>query len=349
MLIKIQDIKLKEGQTYTHIRSYSKFLILFVMLLILFVSINQNAEAEENFQTWLSSYKKFALDKGVSQETIDIAFKNVKYLEQVIKYDRKQPEFYEDTITYVEKRANNSRVKIAKKLFKKNETLFNEIENKFLVEKEILLALWGIETNFGKHVGKMDIISSLATLSYDKRRRDFFSAQLLVLLKLIDDKLIDPNTLYGSWAGAYGNFQFMPSSIKQYAIDYDNNKKIELKTSLKDSLASAANYINSIGWKKGQPCFYRVKLTGKINDKYVNSSARNIDYRFKIKKWKRKGILNFDGTELKNNYKAALIVPDGKPNTPAYLVFENYEKILQWNRSLRFGISVCTLANKIKI
>jgi membrane-bound lytic murein transglycosylase B len=307
------------------------------------------ANSDDNFNAWLSSYKKFALKKGVSQKTIDIAFKNVKFLAQVIKYDRKQPEFYEDTITYVNKRANISRVKTAKKLFKKNKTLFTEVENKFFVEKEILLALWGIETNFGKHVGKMDIISSLATLSYDKRRRDFFSSQLLILLKLIDDKLINPSTLYGSWAGAYGNFQFMPSSIKQYAIDYDNNNKIELKSSLKDSLASAANYINRIGWKKGQPCFFRVKLTNKIKDKYVNLSARKITYRFKVKKWKRKGVVNYDGTELKTNFRAALILPDGKPDTPTYLVFENYEKILKWNRSLRFGISVCTLANKIKI
>jgi membrane-bound lytic murein transglycosylase B len=307
------------------------------------------ANSDDNFNVWLSSYKKFALKKGVSQKTIDIAFKNVKFLAQVIKYDRKQPEFYEDTITYVNKRANISRVKTAKKLFKKNKTLFTEVENKFFVEKEILLALWGIETNFGKHVGKMDIISSLATLSYDKRRRDFFSSQLLILLKLIDDKLINPSTLYGSWAGAYGNFQFMPSSIKQYAIDYDNNNKIELKSSLKDSLASAANYINRIGWKKGQPCFFRVKLTNKIKDKYVNLSARKITYRFKVKKWKRKGVVNYDGTELKTNFRAALILPDGKPDTPTYLVFENYEKILKWNRSLRFGISVCTLANKIKI
>ena len=321
-------------------------LIILKFLLIGFVPV---ANSDDNFNVWLSSYKKFALKKGVSQETIDIAFKNVKFLAQVIKYDRKQPEFYEDTITYVNKRANISRVKTAKKLFKKNKTLFTEVENKFFVEKEILLALWGIETNFGKHVGKMDIISSLATLSYDKRRRDFFSSQLLILLKLIDDKLINPSTLYGSWAGAYGNFQFMPSSIKQYAIDYDNNNKIELKSSLNDSLASAANYINRIGWKKGQPCFFRVKLTNKIKDKYVNLSARKITYRFKVKKWKRKGVVNYDGTELKTNFRAALILPDGKPDTPTYLVFENYEKILKWNRSLRFGISVCTLANKIKI
>jgi membrane-bound lytic murein transglycosylase B len=322
--------------------------VFFLLFQILAVNFSFNTNAEENFETWLSSYKKFALKKGVSQKTIDNAFKNAKFLEQVIRYDRKQPEFYEDTITYVNKRANISRVKIAKKLFKKNKFLFNEIENKFLVEKEILLALWGIETNFGKHVGKMDIISSLATLSYDKRRRNFFSSQLLTLLKLIDDELMNPNTLYGSWAGAYGNFQFMPSTIKRYAIDYDNNNKIELKSSLDDALASAANYINKIGWKKGQPCFIRVKLRNNINNKYINSSARTISKRLKIKNWKKKGVVNFDGSDLETNFKAALILPDGKPNTPAFLVFENYEKILKWNRSLRFGISVCTLANMIK-
>lgn len=327
----------------------SKILIFFLMFQILVVSFSLKINAEENFETWLSSYKKFASEKGVSQKTIDIAFKKVKFLEQVIKYDRKQPEFFEDTKTYVDKRANISRVKTARKLLKENKMLFADVENKFSVEKEILLALWGIETNFGKHVGKMDIISSLATLSYDKRRRDFFSSQLLTLLQLIDDKLIDPDTLYGSWAGAYGNFQFMPSAIKRYAIDYDNNNKIELKTSLDDSLASAANYISSIGWKKGQPCFFRVKLKNNIEDKYINLSARTISNRFKIKKWKQKGIINFDGTELKTNLKAALILPDGKPGSPAFLVFKNYEKILKWNRSLRFGISVCTLAKMIKI
>jgi len=248
-----------------------KILRFFLLFKILIINFPFSANAEANFETWLTSYKNFALKKGISQETINIAFKNVKFLEQVIKYDRKQPEFFENTTTYVNKRANSARVKTAKKLFEKNKNLFDDVESNFYVEKEILLALWGIETNFGKHVGKMDIISSLATLSYDKRRRDFFSSQLLILLKLIDDKLVDPDTLYGSWAGAYGNFQFMPSSIKHYAIDYDNNNKIELKSSLDDSLASAANYINKIGWKKGQPCFFRVKLTNNIKDKSKNT------------------------------------------------------------------------------
>ena len=144
----------------------------------------------------------------------------------------------------------------------------------------------------------------------------------------------------------------MPSTIKNYAIDYDKNNKIELKDSLKDSVASAANYINKIGWKKDQPCFLRVNLKDNINKKYINSSARGISNRLKISQWIDKGVNSFDGSKLTDNInsdlKAALIVPDGEPNTPAFLVFHNYEKILQWNRSLRFGISVCTLASMIK-
>tara|TARA_B100000508_G_scaffold51407_1_gene39919 strand:+ start:43 stop:1038 length:996 start_codon:yes stop_codon:yes gene_type:complete len=327
---------------------FSKIITLLFLFKVLIFNSVFAATLDTDFETWLTSYKKNALKKGISQKTIDVAFKNVKFLEQVIKYDRKQPEFFEDTVTYVSKRATDSKAKKAEKLLKKNTHLFSEVENKFKVEKEILLALWGIETHFGKHVGKMDIISSLATLSYDKRRRDFFSSQLLTLLRLIDKKLIDPSKLYGSWAGAYGNFQFMPSSISRYAIDYDGNNKIELKISLADSLASAANYINKIGWEKGQPCFYRVKLTKKVKKKYINLSARKISHKLKISKWKSKGVVNFDGSELKTNLKAALILPDGKPETPTYLVFDNYEKILKWNRSLRFGISVCTLAGMIK-
>ena len=207
----------------------------------------------------------------------------------------------------------------------------------------------GNRNKFWKTCWKNGYNFILATLSYDKRRRDFFSSELLTLLKLIDEGLIDVNTLYGSWAGAYGNFQFMPSTIKSYAIDYDNNNKIELKTSISDALASAANYIHQIGWKKNQPCFYRVKLTKKIKKKYINLSARNISNKLSISKWKKKGVVSFDVSEINSNLKAALILPDGKPDSPAFLVFNNYEKILKWNRSLRFGISICTLANMIKI
>ena len=269
-----------------------KIFLVFIISLVLSTTSAFANLSQEGFDLWLKEYKLYVIKKGISKNTADRAFKNAKFLEKVIKYDRKQPEFFEDTITYVSKRATKSRANIASQLLKENEKLFSEVEKNFKVEKEILLALWGIETNFGKHVGKMDIISSLATLSYDNRRSEFFSKQLLILLELLDKNLIDLSSLYGSWAGAYGNFQFMPSTINNYAIDYDKNNKIELKSSLPDSLASAANYIQKIGWKTGQPCFARVKLTKKIPNKYINSSARKISNRLSISKWRKKGIIN---------------------------------------------------------
>ena len=328
--------------------NFLKIIFLSFIFLISSINLSFSELSQEGFDKWLSEYKKSVLERGISKETINKTFKYTKFLEKVIKYDRKQPEFYEDTITYVSKRATKNRAMIAKKKLSQNLNLFNEVEKKFNVEKEILLALWAIETNFGKHVGKMDIVSSLATLSYDKRRSEFFSSQLFTLLELIDKKLINPETLYGSWAGAFGNFQFMPSTIKSYAIDYDKNNKIELKKSLHDSLASAANYINRIGWRKNQPCFHRVDLSKKIKKKYINSSARGISNRLKLSKWKKMGVLNIDNLKFGQNLKAALIIPDGKPDTPTYLIFSNYEKVLKWNRSLRFAISVCTLAEMIK-
>jgi len=323
------------------------------LLLIFFLIYPQftYSNVEIDFNIWLNKFKIRALKKGISEETINSSFKNAKYLEQVIKYDRYQPEFFEDTKTYINKRATRSRMLKAKALLIKNQKLFDEVEKKFNVEKELLLALWGIETNFGKHVGKMDIISSLATLSFDKRRSEFFSKELIILLNLIDEKLIDVDTLYGSWAGAYGNFQFMPSTIENYAIDYDKNGKIELKKSLHDAVASAANYINKIGWKYKSSCFHKVELTKPISEKYINVSAKKIKNYLTIKSWKKKGIVDIQ--QINDKYKAALIIPDlavpeGNKNSPAFLVFGNYEKILKWNRSLRFGATVCTLVNMIR-
>ena len=331
------------------INNFFSILVLFFFLIVIYQNYVMADINQADFDKWLINFKKTAIKKGISQETVTLTLENVKYLKNVIKYDRKQPEFFEDTITYINKRASQKRIRSAKKLLKKNSALLNEIESNFGVEKEILLSLWGIETNFGRHVGKMDIISSLATLSFDKRRSKFFTYQLITLLKLIDKKIVDPKKLYGSWAGAYGNFQFMPTTINKYAIDYDEDNKIELKDSLHDSFASAANYINKIGWKKGEPCFVQVKLTKKIKSKYLNKSARSIKNKLNISSWKKMGIVNLDGSEIKNNYKSALIIPDGNEKSPTYLVFDNYEKILKWNRSLRFGITVCTLSKKIKI
>ena len=323
------------------------FIILFVILTNVAFSSN-----DMSFDKWLKNFKIHALKNNISESTFDMAMSDVVYLPNVIKYDRFQPEFYEDTKTYISKRSSDQKVKQGTKLYKSNKNFINSIDNKFSVEKSLLLALMGIETNFGTYVGKMDILSSLATLSFDERRSEFFTSELITILQLVESGKIDHNILYGSWAGAFGNFQFMPSTIEDYAIDYDENNIIELK-STKDSFASAANYINKIGWKKNQPCFIRVNLTKNVPKKLLNTSAKKLHNKNKFKLLK-KYIKNKDTDAINNNLIGSIITPDKDiiPNSenlePAYIVFENYEKILQWNRSLRFGLAVCTLKDKFE-
>ena len=322
------------------------------IFLILIICFSTNLKASDDFDLWLNDFSKKARDSGISNDTINMVLKNARFLPKVIKYDRYQPEFYEDTKTYINKRVTNNKIEKGKKLYKKNINKINEIEKKFLVEKELLLSLMGIETNYGNYLGKMDIISSLATLSYDKRRSKFFTNELLTLLKLVDNGLIDYRILYGSWAGAFGNFQFMPSTINNYALDYDNNNIIDLK-SINDSFASAANYINKIGWNNNKPCFKKIELNDNIPQKFLNTSAQKIKNKKKLKYFK-KYINNFEKIEMYKNLNSAIVTPDkdivdnADILSPAYIVFDNYELILKWNRSLRFALAVCTLKDNFK-
>ena len=325
-----------------------------IFFLIIFLSLpNSFAEKDLKFENWKKQFKVLALKNKISEKTFNLAMSNVKYLPKVIEYDRFQPEFYEDTKTYISKRASANKVKKGLNFYFQETYLINNVEKKFDIEKELLLALMGIETNYGKYVGKMDILSSLATLSFDKRRSEFFTNELLILLKLIDTNLIDYKTLYGSWAGAFGFFQFMPSTIKNYAIDFNNDNFIDLK-SPKDSYASAANYLNKMGWTNNEPCFYKIDLNQKINEKYLNVSAKKLVNKKRLKYFKNY-INDLDKlNNLDENLMAAIITPDKEivdnPNKlkPAYVVFDNYEIILKWNRSLRFALAVCTLKDKIK-
>ena len=321
---------------------------LFIIFSIFFNSILHSSEI--NFKDWLVDFKILALSNNISEDTFNKTMSNVVFLPDVIKYDRYQPEFYEDTKTYISKRSTKQKIKKGSDLFKKNKDFINLIDKKFSVEKELLLALMGIETNFGTYLGKMDILSSLSTLSFDKRRSDFFTKELITLLQLVEKDIIDHKILYGSWAGAFGNFQFMPSTIKNYAIDYDKNKVIELKDT-NDSFASAANYINKIGWKKNEPCFISVDLKIETPKSLLNTSAKNIHSKKKFKDLE-KYIINYAQYQIDKDLVAAIVTPDKDivPNSenlkPAYVIFQNYEKILQWNRSLRFALAVCTLKDK---
>ncbi len=285
-------------------------------LFFIFISINFSfADINKEFENWKLNFKKIALENNISESTFDKVMSDTKFLSDVIKYDRYQPEFYEDTKTYISKRTSSKKVSLGKKFY--------------------------------------EILSSLATLSFDKRRSEFFTNELLILLRLIENEQIDYKTLYGSWAGAFGFFQFMPSTMKNYAIDHDGNGYIDLKNN-NDAYASASNYLNQIGWKSENPCFYRIDLSDNIPSKYLNISAKKLHDKKKLKYF-RKFIKNNDQIDNKyNSLKVAIItpdkdiIPDAETLNPAYIVFDNYEIILKWNRSLRFALAVCTLKDKFK-
>ena len=312
-------------------------------ILFIFLYLTSNSYSNDDFNKWLINYKKYAVNQGISKKTVDEAFQNTRLLKRIIKYDRNQPEFIEKTNVYVGKRVNKQKVIYAKKLIKNNNNLLNKVEKKFSVPKNYLVALWGIETVFGKHKGKVDIISALATLSFDKRRSAYFSRELITLLKLIDKEIVSLDDLKGSWAGAHGNFQFMPSSIKNYAIDYNKDGKIDLYESLEDSFASAANYLKTIGWDRN-PWGVKVKLSKKLDSKNFTYDARKLAKQKKVKDWVKNGILLPKNFKINPNTKARLVKPDGKVSE-VYMVFNNYEKLLNWNRSLRFAITIGIFAD----
>ena len=313
------------------------------LILFIFLNLASNSYSNEDFNNWLINYKKYAVNQGISKKTVDEAFQNTRLLKRIIKYDRNQPEFIEKTNVYIGKRVNKQKVIYAKKLIRNNNNLLNKVEKKFSVPKNYLVALWGIETVFGKHKGKVDIISALATLSFDKRRSAYFSRELITLLKLIDKEIVSLDDLKGSWAGAHGNFQFMPSSIKNYAIDYNKDGKIDLYESLEDSFASAANYLKKIGWDRN-PWGVKVKLSKKLEAKNFTYDARKLAKQKKVKDWVKNGVLLPKNFKINPNTKARLVKPDGKVSE-VYMVFNNYEKLLNWNRSLRFAITIGIFAD----
>ena len=326
-----------------------KIKLFIVSILIIFNSATLIAD---DFNDWKVKFKKRAIKEGVSKDTVDKLIDRSKFLSDVIKYDRYQPEFYEDTKTYISKRTSSKKVKLGKIILNKENNIINKVSSEYKVDKNLLLALMGIETNFGNYLGKMDIVSSLATLSYDQRRSEFFTKELITLLKLVDAKIIDPSTLFGSWAGAFGNFQFMPSTIKNHAIDYNKDGSIDLKN-IEDSFASAANYLSNLGWNDNTPCFYRINLNENIPDKYLNTSAKKIKHERKVK-YLKNYIKNSSFLDKYDNLTAAIVTPDAEivenanKLKPAYIIFNNYKLILKWNRSLRFSLAVCTLKNSFE-
>tara|TARA_Y100000389_G_scaffold174915_1_gene185236 strand:- start:3185 stop:4183 length:999 start_codon:yes stop_codon:yes gene_type:complete len=329
---------------------FKKLLTIQLFILIFLFSNSKVLFADEidDFNAWLSNFEQKAIEVGISRQTIEKSFKNIELNKRVIELDQKQPEFTITLEKYLSNTTPRFRVNKGKKLYQENKDLLEEISNKFGVQPRFLLALWGIETSFGKYTGSFNVIRSLTTLSYDLRRRDYFTGELLNALKIIDQGHTNPESMDGSWAGAMGQCQFMPTSFINYAIDFDGDGKKDIWNTVPDVLASAANYLSLSNWNNKETWGREVSILNPIDESLVAVSARKVDVSKKLSTWSTLGVRRLDGSELPYlDINAYLVYPEGADGRK-YIVYENFKTILKWNRSLFFGIAVGTLSDLIE-
>jgi membrane-bound lytic murein transglycosylase B len=297
--------------------------------------------SSHSFEEFLDQVRKTATEQGVSKSTIDKAFFELMPRPSAIASDKAQAEFNQNFWHYVNKRVNKVRLNNGKDTLKNNASLLSKTSEKYGVPAYVIVAFLGLESNYGNYMGSESLIRSLATLAYDKRRSKFFTRELIAVLKLMDKKTI-PFDATGSWAGAMGAVQFMPTNVIAYGVDANNDGKVDLWNEKADIYASAANFLNKLGWKKGEkwgrealiPKNFDYQLTGLNNEKTVNE-------------WAALGVRRGNNSNLpKSNFKASLIVPMGHRG-PAFLVYRNFDTIMGWNRSILYALSVAYLSDRL--
>lgn len=343
--------------------------------------------AKEDFSVWLQNVKYEAKSLGISDDTTADFTSHTIFLPNVIKQDRAQPEFITPFLDYFSKRVDDKKVAYGRTLMLKHHELLTQIESKYGVPKQVLIAFWGMETQYGNVKGNIDVLSALATLAYEGRRSDFFRAQLLDAILMIELGYVDIERFKGSWAGAFGNMQFMPTTFMLYAVDGDADGVIDVVNSLPDAFASAAHYLASIGWKQNEPVMVEVKLPNDFDwqsaqlavrkapeewsklgvqvcvietDTTDNLTSMNIDTPLggDNQKTKRQ-VCDQEQTETTLNIKssgafpnvsgmASILLPQGWQG-PAFMVFDNFDIIMHWNRSVNYALSVAQLAKLLNL
>jgi membrane-bound lytic murein transglycosylase B len=321
---------------------FSSSLVLIITWVCLLPGFQAEAK-ENNFSGWLETLREEAYSAGISQKTLKAALTDItEPLPRVIALDRNQPESTQTLAHYVATRVNERRIANGRRMISRYPTWLGRIEKEYGVPRRFIVALWGIESNYGEYSGSFPVIQSLVTLAYDDRRGPYFRRELLDALWILDAGHIPLQRMKGSWAGAMGQSQFMPSSFRRFAVDADGDGRIDIWNSVPDVLGSAANYLNRAGWKKGQTWGRPVKLP-----KNFDLSRAGLGTRLPLSQWQALGVRRSDGSALPGrDLNASLIVPDG-PGGPAYLVYDNFRVLLAWNRSISFGVAVGTLADLI--
>ena len=297
---------------------------------------------EQSFADWLDGVKREARAAQISESTIETALAGIAPIPRVIELDRRQPEFTQTFWAYLEKRVTAGRVARGRRMLAQHRGLLERVQARYGVQPRFLVAFWALESNFGDHTGGFSVIGALATLAYDERRSAFFRSQLMDALKIVDQGHITPASMSGSWAGAMGQLQFIPSTFVNYAVDYDGDKRRDIWNSLPDIFASAANYLSRIGWRGDETWGREVRLPPDFDWGLIGLGKRRA-----LEEWQRLGLRRIDGRDLpRADLEAAVMLPAGHKG-PAFLVYGNFNAILKWNRSLLYAVAVGHLADRL--
>ncbi|ALO44673.1 lytic murein transglycosylase [Pseudoalteromonas phenolica] len=320
------------------------------------LSFSAFANTQAKFDEYVSKLKVEALEKGYSQTLIDEAFATVKFKKKVIKADKNQPEVVETLETYLPKRVPQWKVDRARSLYAKHKPVLEKIANEYGVQARFIVALWGLESNFGRIQGGHPVISSVVTLAFDGRREALYKRQLWAALDILKDGHISLDKFKGSWAGAMGQTQFMPTSFNAYAVDYDGDGRKDIWTTEVDAFASIANYLKQAGWNDNLTWGRQIKLPENFDHKYVLKRGTKTrkqwleywkDSERSLDAWQTLGLRRTDGSDLpKVDITAALVMPDDI-NGRMYLAYDNYKALMHWNRSYYFATSVGYLSDRI--
>ncbi|GLO60298.1 lytic transglycosylase [Vibrio sp. MACH09] len=316
----------------------------------LFIGFALSASAYANnadFANYVEGLKKQAIENGISSSVVEEAFSNVKFKPKAVKADKNQPEKKLTLDEYIPRAVPDWKVKQAQSLYDKHYTELNRIGKQYGVQPRFIVALWGVESNFGKLTGGYNVIDALTTLAYDGRREDFFRKEAMAALTILDQGHITASKMKGSWAGAMGQCQFMPSSFLNFAVDGNGDGKKDIWNNKEDVFASAANYLSQSGWDDNYTWGRQVHVPKGLSSSLLGRSKENAK---SLQQWNELGVRRLNGNVLPvldEDIDAWLIMPDDE-NGRAYLIYNNYQVLMKWNRSYYFGLAVSHLADKLK-
>ncbi len=297
---------------------------------------------EESFHQWLDGVREEGLKRGLKPATLDSALAGIEPIKRVIELDRRQPEFTLTFDQYMNRVVSAKRVRKGRRKLSENRALLTKIGAKYRVQPRFIVALWGIETDFGRISGGFKVIPALATLAHDGRRSKYFRKELFNALTIIDQSHITAAKMMGSWAGAMGQNQFMPSSFLRYAVDHDGDGKRNIWTNREDVFASTANYLSGVGWRDDQTWGRPVRLSDGFDQKLIGLKIRK-----RLGEWQRLGVRQVNGGDLPRRNLVASIVRPKDNESRFFLIYDNYRAILKWNRAHLFATAVGRLADQI--